>query len=217
MTCCYLHWVFGFGRNLRKVGVRAHAEILSAEQTPVSVSIGNPNLLNNTQIRWHLQLRVLPEGEPPFDASVHALLPQLNHPRPGTRVTVLYDPTDRRRVELDEQPASAAAAASDAIISNRPDLAQAEVMGMPMTDLISRAIADPSGLRDQLMQRGAEMQQQAMAALQASNLQVPQAQPAAPPASDPIDRLERLAALKDRGLITDEEFQQQKARILGEA
>ena len=43
------------------------------------------------------------------------------------------------------------------------------------------------------------------------------------PPSDPsreaaqIDRLERLAALKDRGLITDEEFAQQKRRILGEA
>ena len=130
---------------------------------------------------------------------------------------MLYDPNDRSRVELDQQPISAAAAASDAIISNRPDLAQAEVMSMPMTDLISRAIADPSALRDQMMQRAAEMQQQAMAALQAANIQATQAQPAAPPPSDPIDRLERLAALKDRGLITDEEFDQQKARILGEA
>lgn len=215
-TWCYLQRVFGFGRNLHKVGVRAYAEILSADQTPVAISIGNPNLLNNTQIRWHLRLRVLPEGEPPFDASVHALLPQLNRPRPGTRVAVLYDPANHSKVELDHQPISAAGDAGDAIIGNRPDLAEAEVMGMPMTDLIRQAIADPSGFRDQMMQRGAAMQQQALSALQASSSQTTQAQPATPPPSDPIDRLERLAALKDRGLITDEEFAQQKSRILGE-
>ncbi|HRD12739.1 MAG TPA: SHOCT domain-containing protein [Mycobacterium sp.] len=32
-----------------------------------------------------------------------------------------------------------------------------------------------------------------------------------------MDRLERLAALQDRGLITDEEFAQQKRRTLGES
>lgn len=200
--------MFGLGRNLRKVGVRAYAEVLAAEQTPLSVTIGNPNLLNNTEIRWHIHLRVLPESDPPFDASVHALLPQLNQPRPGTRVAVLYDPKDHSRVELDAQPASTAESAIDAITGARPDLAGAQVMGMPMTDMIRQAIADPNGFRAQMMQRGAEMQQQAMAAMQAAQTQA---------ANDPVDRLERLAALKDRGLITDEEFDQQKRRILGEA
>jgi TPP-dependent pyruvate/acetoin dehydrogenase alpha subunit len=53
-----------------------------------------------------------------------------------------------------------------------------------------------------MMRRGAEMQQQALGAAQAQQ--------------DPIDRLERLAALKDRGLLTDEEFEQQKRKILGD-
>lgn len=34
---------------------------------------------------------------------------------------------------------------------------------------------------------------------------------------DVVDRLERLAALRDRGVLTEEEFQSQKQRILGEA
>ncbi|WP_240316477.1 SHOCT domain-containing protein [Mycobacterium persicum] len=38
---------------------------------------------------------------------------------------------------------------------------------------------------------------------------------APPKSSDPIDRLERLAALKDRGMLTDAEFEQQKRRVLG--
>ena len=50
--------MFGLGRSLRKVGVRAYAEVISAEQTPISVTIGNPNLMGNTEIRWRLQLRV---------------------------------------------------------------------------------------------------------------------------------------------------------------
>lgn len=42
--------------------------------------------------------------------------------------------------------------------------------------------------------------------------------PAAPPAAaggDPIEQLERLAALKSQGILTDEEFAAQKAKILG--
>ena len=38
--------------------------------------------------------------------------------------------------------------------------------------------------------------------------------PAAPP-EDPITQLERLGALKAQGLLTDEEFNTQKAKILG--
>lgn len=41
--------------------------------------------------------------------------------------------------------------------------------------------------------------------------------PAAAPASqeDTISQLERLGALKDQGVLTEEEFQAQKAKILG--
>jgi hypothetical protein len=38
--------------------------------------------------------------------------------------------------------------------------------------------------------------------------------PPAPPA-DPIQQLKDLAALRDQGVLTDEEFQAQKARVLG--
>jgi Short C-terminal domain len=36
-----------------------------------------------------------------------------------------------------------------------------------------------------------------------------------PPAPDPIAQLKDLAALKEQGVLTDEEFATQKARILG--
>ena len=44
----------------------------------------------------------------------------------------------------------------------------------------------------------------------------PPSQPAAPvPQDDVIAQLERLAALKDQGILTEEEFAQQKAKLLG--
>ena len=45
--------------------------------------------------------------------------------------------------------------------------------------------------------------------------QQPSQQPPAQPGDDPIAQLKELAALKDQGVLTDAEFQAQKARILG--
>jgi hypothetical protein len=39
--------------------------------------------------------------------------------------------------------------------------------------------------------------------------------PAAAPAADPIEQLKQLAELKQQGILTDEEFAAQKAKILG--
>lgn len=191
-------------RRLSKVGVRAFADVLNAEQSIVSVTIGNPNLVNNTEVRWTLRLRVTPEHEPSFEASLKTLLPQSMRPRPGTRLAVIYDPKDHSRIELDHQPVTETVI--DTITAARPDLSGASVMGMPMGDVIRQAIADPSGFRTEMMRRATEMQEQALQAMQ------PQA-----PARDQdvLDRLERLAALKDRGVLTDDEFEEQKRRILG--
>jgi hypothetical protein len=39
--------------------------------------------------------------------------------------------------------------------------------------------------------------------------------PPAAPAADPIEQLKQLAELKQQGILTDEEFAAQKAKILG--
>ena len=39
--------------------------------------------------------------------------------------------------------------------------------------------------------------------------------PADPPQDDVVSQLERLAALKDQGILTEEEFAAQKAKLLG--
>jgi Short C-terminal domain len=56
-------------------------------------------------------------------------------------------------------------------------------------------------------QQGAEPQQQQ---------QYYEPEPAAPaPAVDPIEQLKELAELKNQGILTEEEFAAQKAKILG--
>jgi hypothetical protein len=49
---------------------------------------------------------------------------------------------------------------------------------------------------------------------QAAAAAPPEAAPAAP-AEDPIEKLKELAELKDQGILTEEEFAAQKAKILG--
>jgi len=39
--------------------------------------------------------------------------------------------------------------------------------------------------------------------------------PAAEPEVDPIEQIEKLGELKDKGLLTEEEFAAQKAKVLG--
>jgi Short C-terminal domain len=43
----------------------------------------------------------------------------------------------------------------------------------------------------------------------------PQAAQAAAPAADPVAQLKELAELRDKGVLTEEEFASQKAKILG--
>jgi len=43
----------------------------------------------------------------------------------------------------------------------------------------------------------------------------PAPEAAAPPAADPIAQLKELAELKNQGILTEEEFAAQKAKILG--
>ncbi|WP_244232449.1 SHOCT domain-containing protein [Mycobacterium innocens] len=195
-----------FGRRkLGKVGVRASADVLSAEQSIISITIANPNPVSNTEVHWTLRLRVTPETEPSFEANLTAAFPESTRPRPGMRLAVIYDPKDHNRIELDHQRATADVA-MDAVTAAQADLADARVMGRPLGDIIRQAMADPDALREEMMRRGIEMQDQAVNVVWSS---------APPQSSDPIDRLERLAALKERGMLTDAEFEQQKRRILG--
>lgn len=68
-------------------------------------------------------------------------------------------------------------------------------------------------------QQQAAMQQQQMAELQANQEALAQQQAAAQQASDSLDgqlvQIQKLSAMKDQGLLTEDEFQAKKKQILG--
>jgi hypothetical protein len=89
--------------ELRSGGQRAFAKIVSAKRTRIAQTVGSEAVVGDTQILWKLLIRVEPQGEPPFEAKVDALLPQLWSPEPGSRYAfaVLYDPNNHSKVVLD--------------------------------------------------------------------------------------------------------------------
>lgn len=187
-----------FGRDgrlaerLRTSGRRAPAEVLEAEGGRVGVTHGNPVFVENTEMVWKLKLEVRPEGEAPFEAELKARFPQLGAPRKGVVLSVLYDPNDHSKIVLDESEQGAVETAVNTALSRSPALAT--------PDLVRDAIADPAAFR-------ARMKEQAQAGVNPLGASAPHA--------DAVDRLEKLADLRDRGVLTDDEFEAQKKRILG--
>lgn len=219
--------VFGRGKHreeqLRASGRAARAEVLEAERSGLGVTVGNPALVDGTEVVWKLRLLVQPEGEPPFEASLKARLPQLNVLRRGASLAVLYDPADHSRVVLDRSEQGIVDAALSSALAGNPAVAADPRVGDQLGELMREAIADPAAFRQ-------KMQQQASAGINPLTGAGPlsgggldsaplsgggRGSGHAPPA-DPLDQLAKLADLRDRGALTDEEFQTQKRRILGD-
>ncbi len=218
-------------KHLRQNGRGALAEVLRAESTHRSVTHGPDQVFANTQVVWNLKLRVKPDGEQPFDVDVRQSWPQLDAPRVGQVVPVLYDPGDHSKVALDHGEAGeqqAAAGQIEARLNPQQAAALEQFGGGSVHDLMSEAMADPQGFAARMQQRAAEAQRAAMS--QAATLMAQaQAQaeqagagagatpgPAAGSAEDRVDRLGRLADLRDRGALTDAEFEALKKQVLAE-
>lgn len=83
---------------------------------------------------------------------------------------------------------------------------------------VSNRVSRRQTNRWQTQQEAANYEQQQYAQPQYDQQQYAQpqyAQPAAAPAPDPLEQLQRLGDLKAQGILTEEEFQAQKAKILG--
>ncbi len=68
--------------------------------------------------------------------------------------------------------------------------------------------------RRQQAKAGQQAEAQAYEQEQAQPAPAPAPAPAAAPATDVVTQLKELAALKDQGILTDDEFAAQKAKIL---
>jgi membrane protease subunit (stomatin/prohibitin family) len=118
-------------------------------------------------------------------------------PQEGWSVKVIYDPSDHSRVviDLDEMFVRPGVADRDAAVARH-----------------ERALAmSRAGVSPDLLAMQQQMASKFLAGREAGAGQ------ATAPAPDVADELGKLADLRDRGVLTDAEFQQQKAKFLGNA
>lgn len=196
----------------------AMAEVLGAELSTATLTLGNDKIVANTPLRWTVRLQVEPEGSAPFEASGRLNTPQGTELWVGLRIPVRYDPADPTSFEL------AVSGGADGIAMMVQDEAgPINVAGMDLSTLMNSALQDPKGLKAQLkgwqqdQQSAAESQMasimgQAQQMQQAALQQVAQAQPTG---GDLASQLVQLDQLHQSGALSAEEFAAAKARLLG--
>jgi hypothetical protein len=203
-------------RKLEEHGKRAPAIVLEIAERGMSVTSGPAGLISSTELALKTKLRVEPADETPFEVDQRFRYPQLAIPSVGTRVAVLYDPSDHDKIMIDRSAAGAAIQFGGA----------AGVAGTDLQSLVSKVkdaqsqTQDPQELARILQEQlgtDVTVQQQDSSGV---TFGAPGAGfgSASPPGSeeDPVDKLTKLAELREKGMLTDAEFESQKARILGE-
>jgi hypothetical protein len=130
----------------------------------------------------------------------------------GAVVPVRYDPSDHSKVALDLPALKAGQAKSKAAEQGTLD-AQFANLGTSGATGAGRAqviagLGDLGGLKAQVL---------AAASQNAGAVIDPQASSPDGSAPDPVERLAKLAALKQQGMLSDAEFEAAKAKVLGES
>jgi Short C-terminal domain/Protein of unknown function (DUF3592) len=209
--------------DLRDRGVPAQAEILEISGNRV----GDYDSAAPTSVSFRLSVH--PQGADPLEAEVTQTLPinTVYHLEPGNQVPVVHDPADPAKVAVDvaQESAAAQAQAQDAAAAAQDYMETIKQMtgedpNRPKTDAdVAAAIRSAQ----QLAQQNAGLIEWAKQA------GVPGTPPGPIPGgagpapggkpeggdSDPIEKLERLAKLRDSGAISDQEFERLKGEILG--
>lgn len=196
--------------RLEADGVRAAATVLEISGGRVSVTTGNPQIAANTELPMKVRLRVEPEGEDAFEVRTKMTFPQLGLPRQGGKIAVLFDPADHDTVILDQTTAGGLSLVADSIRS-RADATDRPELGA-IADMVEKTTSgggiDIEGLQRQIREE--------FAPGGAASPDLSAYFPTAAAAEDPVDKLTKLGELKEKGMLTDAEFEAQKARILGE-
>jgi hypothetical protein len=132
-------------------------------------------------------LDVYVQGREPYRVEHECMVKAGKHPWPGTRLPVVVDRENRERIDIQWDEVQT--------------VDQKMAAGGP-----AAAPAAGQGQQQVIDLRGTPLGDQLREALGA--------QGTASPAEDAVGQLERLVKLRDSGALTQEEFEQQKARIL---
>jgi Short C-terminal domain len=203
-------------KKLEEHGKRAPAVVVEIADRGMSVTSGAGNLVSQTEVMLKTKLRVEPADEPAFEVEERLRYPQLSIPSVGSRLAVIYDPSDHDKVMIDT---SAEGVATQ--FANVPGLEGVDLQGLMATAQAAQAqTQDPQEMARILQQQlgtSVNVQQQDTSGVTFGAPPAGFGAPAAPaPEEDPVDKLAKLAELREKGMLTDAEFESQKARILGE-
>jgi hypothetical protein len=208
-------------RKLEEHGKRAPAVVLEIAERGMSVTSGPAGLVASTEVALKTKLRVEPADEMPFEVEERFRYPQLAIPSVGSRLAVIYDPSDHDKLMIDRSPAGAAIQFGGAAGMEGTDL---QSLVAKIKDAQSQT-QDPQELARVLQEQlgtNVTVQQQDSSGVTfgAADAGVSAGGSAfgtsAAPSQDPVDKLTKLAELREKGMLTDAEFESQKARILGE-
>jgi hypothetical protein len=182
-------------RRLQREGKPAWARVTSVEDTGVTV---------NQNPRIAITLHVEPDGEPAFEIATKKVVSRLSVPQVGSTVAIRYDPNDHERFVFDDGSALAAGAAGAQGVparfeqSLRLALAQKGVTGELQERAVREALAAAGSgattidLREYTQGRSEDEE------------------------DDRLERLKKLGELKASGVLTESEFEAEKAKILAE-
>jgi hypothetical protein len=189
-------------------GERAWATVLESEKEWASTGGTNvsPGQAGSITIHQKLKLRVEPDGEPPFEATVKQVFNDSygwHIPQEGWSVTVIYDPNDRSKLVIDLETMPVRPGADRDEAADRHERVMARMQ-------------DPAAWREQLEQMKANAAAQTESAVAfREQLAAGFSAPRGVAPVDVADQLTKLADLRDRGALTDAEFEAQKAKLLG--
>jgi Short C-terminal domain len=199
--------------KLRENGRSALATVIAVKQGHLGSGGGQDWGGQNSSLNFHFTLQIAPDGEVPFEAKVNdRILISNSPPGVGAKIAVLYDPNDHSDVRIDHSNEGMVENAIGGIPDSMKQAIQAAGAGDAVADIMKQVATDPEALLKS-MRGGGDIAAQFRAQLNPIGAQ-PAA--AAPATQDPVAQLAALADLRDRGVLTNEEFTAQKKRILGE-
>lgn len=179
-------------------GVRGTAQVTSCSQYQDGI-----------YSRCRMQLIVQAEGVAPTAVEFEGLVHRKRWPQPGMMLPVTVDPADPQNVsiEWDEVPDS-----------RDRSRANAEAMAAMMRG--EGAAVGGLGGAQVINLSGGQLTEEQAAKLRMLGIDPGAVQGAAAPAPKPepddqLAKLERLGALRASGVLTEDEFQEQKRRLLG--
>jgi hypothetical protein len=157
---------------------------------------------------YTLKLRVEPAGEPSFETEIKEhdfFITNSEQPREGDQFAVVYDPDDHSNVVRDPLDADSVVPPTHSDLKLKP--AEEDRFRQTVFANLEKMRASGELNEQQYQQKRAQIEAEF----------APEPLAAAEPARDVAAQLTDLAALRDRGVLSDAEFQAQKAKLLREA